>query len=88
MASLSIRLDPQSLKNPDADLRYVLPDTLQEQSKGRIKADGYDYETGDVMVVFLQVDDPEWAMKFVRAFLAAHEVMGNDLSGLARISAE
>ena len=55
MATLAIRLDPQLLDNPDADIRYRLPDLLAERSAGVITDDGYDY-VGEqpLMVVFLK----------------------------------
>ena len=43
-----IRLNPRELTNPDADLRYVIPDLLQTGSAGRVQDNGFDYEDGDV----------------------------------------
>ena len=54
MATIAIRLDPQLLDNPDADIRYRLPDLLAERSAGVISDDGYDYVGPQpLMVVFL-----------------------------------
>lgn len=56
MVTLAIRLDPQLLDNPDADIRYRLPDLLAERSAGVICDDGYDYVGPQpMMVVFLKV---------------------------------
>jgi len=40
--SIVIQLDPKLLVNPDADLRYLLPDLIVERSQGSIADDGYD----------------------------------------------
>ena len=55
VATIAIRLDPQRLDNPDADIRYRLPDLLAERSAGVISDDGYDYVGPQpLMVVFLK----------------------------------
>ena len=55
VATIAIRLDPQLLDNPDADIRYRLPDLLAERSAGVISDDGYDYVGPQpLMVVFLK----------------------------------
>jgi hypothetical protein len=43
MTKLVVRLDPRRLDNPDADIRYLIPDMLAERSAGVISDDGYDY---------------------------------------------
>jgi hypothetical protein len=61
--TLAIRLDPQLLDNPDADIRYRLPDILAEPSGGVISDDGYDYVgTQPLMVVFLKVSQLNLAL--------------------------
>ena len=66
MAALAIRLDPQLLDNPDADIRYRLPDLLTERSSGVIRDDGYDYVGPQpLMIVFLQASQLEPALACV-----------------------
>jgi hypothetical protein len=36
MPTIAVRLDPQLLDNPDADIRYRLPELLSERSAGVI----------------------------------------------------
>ena len=52
MPTIYVRLDPRKLDNPDTDLRYALPDLIQEASCGEVKDDGYDY-VGDVPYLLL-----------------------------------
>src|SRR4051812_36032468 len=55
MPTIAIRLDPQELENPDADLRYRLPELFNERSGGTITDDGYDYVGSQpLMVLFLK----------------------------------
>jgi hypothetical protein len=72
--------------NPDADLRYVLPDLLVARCDGIVSDDAYDYvDDGSgnmLMLVFLQTDDPESAVSRVVDVLRAERVMGNDLSAV------
>ena len=44
MNSLVLTLDPKKLRNPDLDLRYVVPDLLTVRSNGNVRDNGYDYE--------------------------------------------
>lgn len=81
MPTITIRISPRALDNPDADIRYELPDLVVERSEGRMRSDGYDYEDDDVLAIFLATDDLDWAEPFVRQILDAATVLGNQLSG-------
>jgi hypothetical protein len=65
-----IRLDPHKLQNPDADLRYAIPDRLSEESPGLLAPDGYDYESGGAMQIYLSTPDVDAALPRVIALLA------------------
>ncbi len=72
MATLAIRLDPRLLDNPDADIRYRLPDLLAERSAGVISDDGYDYVGPQpLMVVFLK------ASQLKPVLVCVHDVIEN-----------
>ena len=54
MPTVAIQLDPSRLTNPDLDIRYVLPDQLEEDSASAVSDDGYDYgRTSDRLTLFL-----------------------------------
>ena len=47
MQTIIIVLDPGRLANPDADLRYRIPEWIEEVSNGAICDNGYDYVEQD-----------------------------------------
>lgn len=80
MPAIVIRLDPAQLANPDADLRYVLPDLIAERSGGVITADGYDYLDDDQMLLFLRTDDLTAATDVVLEVVRGERPLGNSLT--------
>ena len=53
---ISITLDPSKLSNPDADLRYTIPEIAEEISNNELQDDGYDYDDDNNMIIFLSSD--------------------------------
>lgn len=43
MQTIIITLDPEKLDNPDLDLRYTLPEQLEQWTHGAVTDNGYDY---------------------------------------------
>jgi hypothetical protein len=86
MSSIVIRLDPTKLDNPDADLRYEIPDLLSERSGGLMNDDGYDYEPeGHAMQIYLKVSEIAGAVEQVVQFLETEHPHGNDLAPAAQV---
>jgi hypothetical protein len=86
MPSIVIRLDPEGLQNPDADLRYELPDLLAERSGGLMKADGYDYEPDcNAMQIYLRTSDVGSAVSQIVEFLETESLHGNRLAEAAQV---
>ena len=86
MPSIVIRLDPGKLANPDADLRYEVPDLLAARSDGVLADDGYDYETdGDAMQIYLRTADIERGLAMVIEFVEAERLHGNDLTAAVTV---
>ncbi len=80
MKTLAIRLDPQFLDNPDADIRYRLPDLLVARSRGVIAGDGYDYiGPQPLMVVFLKTSQLKSALEFILDVIENVPVLGCNL---------
>jgi hypothetical protein len=84
-----IQLNPQTMGNPDLDIRYALPDLLAERSNGMIKDDGYDY-VGDplVMMLFLEVSDVEKASALIMDVVENVRVLDNDLRSAAVVAVQ
>ena len=87
MATLAVRLDPRLLDNPDADIRYRLPDLLAKRSKGIISDDGYDY-IGEqpLLVLFLKASELKAALACVLDVIENVRVLGNDLRPAAVVA--
>ena len=63
MQTIIIVLNPGKLENPDLDLRYLVPDRIEEVSGGAIEDDGYDYvdaeegEPGPLMGIWMRTEN-------------------------------
>ena len=87
MATLAVRLDPQRLDNPDADIRYRLPDLLADRSGGVLRDDGYDYVgEGPLLLLFLQASELESAIACVHDVIENARVLDNDLRPAAAVA--
>jgi len=84
-----LRLDPRLLANPDADIRYQLPDLLAERSAGAIVDNGYDY-VGEppLLVLFLNVIEVEPAMACILDVVENVRLLDNDLRKAVAVAVE
>jgi hypothetical protein len=89
MATVVVRLDPRLLDNPDADIRYQLPDLLAERSAGVIADDGYDsVGDGPLLVLFLKASELKPALACVLDVVKNVRVLDNDLLPAAVVAVE
>lgn len=81
MATLVIRIDPEALEDPDLDIRYEIPDLLEQRSGGLLTDRGYthDWDT-DALLLFLATNDIASALPHVIALLENDRLHGNDLA--------
>ena len=87
MSAIVISMDSRKMENPDLDIRYLLPDRIEEWSEGAVSDDGYDYvdEEGHILAVWLETEDAEgWWPKIVE-LLKAEKIEENDLSQSAQV---
>ena len=65
---ITLTLNPVKLSNPDADLRYTIPEMIEKVSNNEIKDNGFDYDDEDNMVVFLSYEslDNQKAIDYVK----------------------
>ena len=62
METICIVLDPEKMSNPDLDIRYILPDRVDEFTEGKAFDNGYDYLQDSRMVIWLDTEDsPKYA---------------------------
>ncbi len=86
MPVIVIRLDPGKLANPDADLRYEIPDLLIARSDGVLEDNGYDYESeGDAMQIYLRATDLDVGLALVIQLLEEEPLHGNRLAAGASV---
>jgi hypothetical protein len=79
---IAIKLDPSKLLNPDLDIRYALPELLNEKSKGSIEDNGYDYEPdGNALIIFLKASELQSALAAILDVIKNEKVCENDLIG-------
>lgn len=93
MQTIIILLDPAKLANPDLDLRYRIPDCIEEVTDNRIQDNGYDYidssldsENGrDLLGIWLKTEDAANNYKDIVKLFQEKKFLENDLSESAEI---
>lgn len=85
METILIVLDPAQLENPDLDIRYELPDKVEQYTNHELCDDGYDYLEDDKMGIWLTTKSAkEDYVKVIEVF-EKNMVCGNDLTGTAKV---
>ena len=93
MQTIIILLEPAKLVNPDLDLRYKIPDCIEEVTDGRIQDNGYDYidssldsENGrDLLGIWLKTENASENYKDIVKLFQEQKFLKNDLSESAEI---
>ena len=92
MQTIIIVLDPEKLENPDLDLRYLIPDRIEEVSNGAIRDNGYDYidtegrQLGSSLLgVWLETESAEENWPLIMKLFQEEKFLGNDLSASVEI---
>lgn len=89
MQTIIIILNPEKLKNPNADLRYYVPDRIEEVSNGMIQGNGYDYldcqGAGSLMGIWLKTESASENYPIVVNLFQKEKFLDNDLSLSAEI---
>jgi hypothetical protein len=87
MPTIVIRLDPQLLSNPDLDIRYALPELLNQRSNGLINDGGYDYTgPGPFLMLFLETSETKASITCILDVIENIRVMDNDLGPAAVVA--
>ncbi len=85
MQTIIITLDSRKMDNPDLDIRYILPDRIDEYTDGQIKDNGFDYITGDIMGIWLETENASENVDKVISLIESEEILDNDLSMAAEV---
>jgi len=91
MQTIIVLLNPGKLENPNMDLRYSIPDRIEEVSSSLIRSNGYDFidtedgEPGPLMGIWLGTENASENWHIVKELLQSEKFKGNDLSLSAQI---
>lgn len=91
MQTIIVLLNPGKLENPDMDLRYCIPDRIQEVSNSVIQDNGYDYidteegQPGPLMGIWLETESASENWTMISKLFQNEKFKGNDLSKSAQI---
>ena len=80
MQTIIIRLFPEKLENADLDLRYYIPERIEEITDGMVQDNGYDYLEENTLALWLQTEDAISAYPAIVKLFREESFMGNDLS--------
>ncbi|MCI8648769.1 MAG: hypothetical protein HFG20_01470 [Anaerotruncus sp.] len=91
MQTIIVLLNPGELKNPDMDLRYCVPDRIEEVSGSLIQSNGYDFldteegQPGPLMGIWLKTEHAKENWPIIHKLFQSEQFKGNDLSVSAEI---
>ena len=85
MQTIIITLDSRKMDNPDLDIRYILPDRIDEYTDGQIADNGFDYITGDIMGIWLETENASENVDKVISLIESEEILDNNLSRAAEV---
>ncbi len=91
MQTIIIVLHPEKLENPDLDLRYCIPDRIEEVSGGKMQDNGYDYidtEEGQPdppLGLWLETESAKESWPIIVSLFQKETFKGNNLSLSAEI---
>lgn len=85
METIIIKLDARKMKNPDLDIRYLLPDAIEKYTDNKVCDNGYDYISDNELGIWLETKDAKGSLGLILKLLKEETFCENDLSGTAEI---
>ena len=85
MQTILITLDSTRMDNPDLDIRYILPDCIDEYTDGAVTDNGYDYLDNDIMALWLETEDAAENVGKVIELIESEVILENDLKKAAEV---
>ncbi|MDE6678537.1 MAG: hypothetical protein K2K02_05805 [Ruminococcus sp.] len=85
MQTIVIKLDSRKMKNPDLDIRYILPERIEKITSGRITDNGYDYITDTELGIWLATENSSETFSDVIGIINKEMFCNNDLSESAEV---
>lgn len=85
MQTIVIVIDSTKMANPDLDIRYILPERIEEYTNKSIKDNGYDYLSDTELGLWLETDDSANNVEKIIQLIKTETFLENDLSNVADI---
>lgn len=85
METIIIKLDSRKLKNPDLDIRYLLPEAVEKLTKEKVYDNGYDYLNNHEIAIWLAADSAKGRYAEVIELMKKKKFCGNNLSETAEV---
>ncbi|MDE6500923.1 MAG: hypothetical protein K2L10_02420 [Ruminococcus sp.] len=85
MQTIIIKLDSRKMKNPDLDIRYILPERIEKITSGRITDNGYDYITDTELGIWLATENSSETFSDIIGIIKKEMFCNNDLSESAEV---
>lgn len=85
MQTIIVALNSQKMNNPDLDIRYILPDRIEEYTNNSISDNGYDYLSDTELGLWLETDNAVNNVGKVIQLITTETFLDNDLSQVAEI---
>lgn len=71
--------------NADLDLRYYIPDRIEEKTNGLVRDNEYDYLENNILAIWLQTETALSAYPVIVKLFKEETFIGNDLSLSAEV---
>ncbi|MCM1357868.1 MAG: hypothetical protein NC205_04675 [Prevotella sp.] len=85
MQTIIIVLNSRKMTNPDLDIRYTLPERIEEYTNNQIKDNGYDYISNTELGLWLETDNSVNNVEKIIKLIETEKFSENDLSKIADI---
>ena len=85
MQTIIIVLNSRKMSNPDLDIRYILPERIEEYTNNQVKDNGYDFISESELGLWLETDNAVNNADKIIQLINEEKFLENDLSKVAEI---
>lgn len=85
MQTVIIKLDSTKMRSPNLDIRYRLPERVEEISHNTVRDNGYEYISNTQLGIWLEAEQAEPAAELIVKLISDEQILGNDLSLCAQV---
>ena len=85
MQTIIIVLNAKKMSNPNLDIRYTLPERIEEYTNNQVKDNGYDYISDTKLGLWLETDSSVNNVEKIIQLINTERFFLNDLSKVAEI---